>query len=1031
MIGILRGVGRLQRVAGLASVLADSVEVIVLPPPDVLPYDLVPPAPAVVGRRVRALTELARPSEQPRLLLTSATASLLRVRPASVWREAALPLKVGDRIEEEPFRTGLAQRGYHWDERIDEPGEVALRGQVIDVFPAGEREPVRLQLAAGRIAGILRVDPVTLRSIAPLDQVVLRPATEFRIDPEEMTAARALLQPDVDRDALHAEQRLPRRMVPIFDLLPEASIYCDAEVPERWRDVRDAIDDAYDAARKAGRVVGHADQLPPPARLCLDVAEVEAACAHLVTPAPEPDDVPGTVIEPPHRVDDLLSLIQAAPPDRVLVATPSDCERVVASLKKRGVAAAAVQRAADLPDGAVGVLEADLPTGLHAPGLLLVPVGKLLRPRAGGLLPEDADAPRVGETVVHLEHGVCRLIGLRSVGDEDRLALEFADGVELLAAPSELDRIWRYGEGGSLDRLGGESWRQRRGEIEAELQDVAKHLAERTAAREAASAPVLRPPADRFAQVVRRFPYPPSRDQRAAIHDVLQDLARGRPMDRLLCGDVGFGKTEVAIRAAAAAAFAGFQVVIAAPTTVLARQHFETFRTRFDGTGLRVEAMMRAGASPANRAVRAGLRRGEIDIVIGTQGLAGVTLGRPGLVVIDEEQRFGEVDKTRLAALAPHVLAMTATPIPRTMQEALVGLRDVSVLRTAPQDRQPGRTFVLPWDLIVVREALLREHRRGGQSFVVCPRIADLAKLAATLAELTPELSVVQAHGRMKPEDLEAAVLGFAEGGGDVLLATNIIEAGLDIPRANLILVTHADRFGLAQLHQLRGRVGRGARRGAAYFLTEPGRRLTESTRRRLATVEALSALGAGVAISAADLDLRGAGDLFGERQAGHVRAVGTELYQRLLLDALARQRGEPPPPPAPELHAELTGRIDADYIPEENLRIELLRRLATLPDLRHLREFALELEDRFGKLPQAAERLIMLQRLRLVCRSLAIAKLEAGSHGCALTPVDEAAGPALAATFGGAAKGDRVILPLAQRNPIARVETLTTLLSR
>ncbi|HYZ63696.1 MAG TPA: DEAD/DEAH box helicase, partial [Acetobacteraceae bacterium] len=677
-------------------------------------------------------------------------------------------------------------------------------------------------------------------------------------------------------------------------------------------------------------------------------------------------------------------------------------------------------------------LEAELATGLRAPGLLLLPIGPLLRPRPAAALATGDDAPRVGETVVHLEHGVCRLTGLSAVEDEDRIALEFAGGVELLIAPDELDRVWRYGEGGaSLDRIGGEAWHEKRQEIERELAGTAEQLAKAAAARAAAEAPALRPDPERYALVTRRFPHLLSPDQRAAIHAVLKDLAAGRKMDRLLCGDVGFGKTEVAIRAAAAAAMAGWQVAIAAPTTVLARQHLDLFRARFQGTGLRVEGLVRATASKEGRAVRAAVKRGEVDIVIGTQGLAGLQYKKLGLAVIDEEQRFGEADKARLAGLSPHLLVMTATPIPRTMQAALVGLRDVSVLATPPQNRQPIRTFVLPWDPVVVREALLRESRRGGQSFLVCPRIADIAPMQARLAELAPELDVVVAHGRMQPEALETAVLDFAAGRGDVLLATNIIEAGLDIPRANLMLVTNADRFGLAQLHQLRGRVGRSARRGAAYFLTEPGRRLTTATRRRLATMEALTGLGAGVAISAADLDLRGAGDLFGVAQAGHLRAVGTELYQHLLSQAIARQRGEPPPPPAPELRVELSGRIPDSYVPEVNLRILLLRRLARLAEPGELDEFAEELQDRFGPPPPETAVLLVLQRLRLLCRRHRIARLDAGPHALALTPDDEARLDGLAKATGGTVKQDRVLVPLAVADPLERAQAATRVLEK
>ena len=400
-----------------------------------------------------------------------------------------------------------------------------------------------------------------------------------------------------------------------------------------------------------------------------------------------------------------------------------------------------------------------------------------------------------------------------------------------------------------------------------------------------------------------------------------------------------------------------------------------------------------------------------------------------GLAIIDEEQRFGEDDKAAFGGLAPHVLAMTATPIPRTMQAALAGLRDVSVLATPPQNRQPIRTFVLSWDAIVVREALLREHRRAGQSFIVCPRIADIAPLQAELATLVPELSIVVAHGRMPADALETAMMDFAAGRGDILIATDIIEAGLDIPRANLMIVTHAERFGLAQLHQLRGRVGRGARRGAAYLLTAPGTALTAATEQRLATMQQLSGLGDGVAISAADLNLRGAGDLFGDRQAGHVRAVGTELYQHLLLEAVSMQRGDPPRRPAAELHVELVGRIPPDYVPDENLRIELLRRLFRLQDLPSLRQFADEVQDRFGPPPPDVEALLAVERLRLLAEVMRLTRIDAGPTSCAITPIHRNDAEQIAASLGGTHSKNRVIIPVAHPDPVVRAQRLAELL--
>jgi transcription-repair coupling factor (superfamily II helicase) len=937
-------------------------------------------------------------------------------------------LAPGDPLDLDALRAALAERGYYWDELVDEPGEVALRGRVIDVFPAGGDIPARLELDGGVIASIQAFDPLTQRSTAPLDRVVLHPAVEFPLDPEEIEeAAEALASPDEadpDRPALPAP---PPRLAPLFDELPGAPCYIDPEVPERWTAAYEAIQDAFAAASKARRIAVEAGQavLPRPARLYLTPAQASA----VLGPAIEAPGPSGEAVAAPRRIEDLLGLIRAAPPGAaVLVATPSEHERVAASLRRRGVEA----NAATQWDGAPGVavLPLDTASGWRTDGLLLVPIGNLVRPRAEAALLPAAEAPRIGEIVVHLDHGVARLEGLRAVEGEDRVALAFAAEAELLVPAEELDRIWRYGEeGAALDRISGEAWRQRRAEIEAETDRTAAALAEAAAVRAQASAPVFKPPTAGYALVARRFPYPPSPDQRAAIQAVLADLAAGRPMDRLLCGDVGFGKTEVALRAAASVALSGWQVALAAPTTVLARQHLDVVRARFAGTGVRVEALVRNAASRENRELRQAVARGEVGIVVGTHGLARLRYAKLGLAVIDEEQRFGEEDKARLAGMAPHVLTMSATPIPRTLQAALVGLRDVSVLATPPRNRQPTRTFVLPWDGVVIREALLRERRRGGQSFVVCPRIADLQAMTGRLRELVPELAVTVAHGRMSAEALEDAVLGFAGGEGDVLLATNIIEAGLDMPRANLMLVTEADRFGLAQLHQLRGRVGRGGRRGAAYFLTEPGRRLTAATRRRLQTMETLSGLGAGVAVSAADLGLRGAGDLFGAAQAGHVRAVGTELYRDLLARSIAARRGEKPKLPPPTLRTGAAGRIPEQYVPEANLRLALLRRLALLEDTDALDEFAQELQDRFGPLPPDTVRLLRLHRLRLLGRSNGLASVDAGPQAVALTPADPAAVETLARALGGSAKDGRVLLGVAVADSGARLERLVGLL--
>ncbi len=1017
---ILRSGTRMARVGRVAALAAEDVEVLTIPAWDSLPYDRVAPSAGVAGRRIKALMALAEKPIRPRLVLTSAAAVLARVRPPRSWAKTGRVIRRGEALDIEALRHWLALSGYHWDERVDEPGEVALRGETIELFPAASDSPVRLSLGGEErlVEAIHCYDPLTLRSTGEIEAVTLHPAAEQRLDEAEVAEMEAQMEhPDVVTSDEHEREIGDERLVAPLSLMSGAVVYADAEVEDRWASMAEAIQDGYAAASAARRAKADAQWIPAPDRLYVTADQAAKALAGHERLWPDGD---WEAVEAPLRLAELETLLAGVEDTTaVILAAPDDGARVTASLGRRGIAAQLTTDWSMACQPGVHVVTLELTEGLRRERLLVVPIGNLIRHKPGDdrlMLGENELRP--GDVVVHEDHGVTRLTGLREVDGGERVALAFADGAELLVAPDELGRVWRYGNEGdvSLDRIGGEAWRRRRAEIEVEIAESAAALARAARARQEAQAPVLVPERAAYAQVARRFPYPLSADQRQAITAVLNDLESGRPMNRLICGDVGFGKTEIAVRAAAAVAFAGHQVLVAAPTTVLARQHLEVFQRRFAGTGVRVEGIIRTGAAEG-RAVRKALSSGEVHIVVGTGGLAGLRLARPGLAVVDEEQRFGEDAKQALRA--PHNLVMTATPIPRTLQGALAGLRDVSVLTTPPARRLPTRSFVLHWEDGVVREALLRERRRGGQSFVVCPRIADVIAMRDRLSELVPELTVMVAHGRLKTDGLEAVIAAFAGGEGDVLLATDIIEAGLDIPRANLMLVWGADRFGLAQLHQLRGRVGRGARRGAAYFMTEPGRRLTQATRQRLRTMETVGGLGAGFAIAAADMDARGAGDLFGTAQAGHVRAIGTELYQHLLAAAVAGKTVLA----APMLKMGVEGRIPAGYVPEEGLRLGLYRRLAKVADSAGLVEFGHEIEDRFGPVPQSMTVMLSLQALRLACVGRGVAMVEAGPQGVAFT----ASGP-LTIT-GGEDRGGRVVVKEAVADPVARVNWVLGLL--
>ena len=556
-----------------------------------------------------------------------------------------------------------------------------------------------------------------------------------------------------------------------------------------------------------------------------------------------------------------------------------------------------------------------------------------------------------------------------------------------------IELLTRYGhEEGLLDRLGGGAWQAKKARLKARIRDMAERLIRIAAERALRKGAVLAPP-DHHAweEFCARFPYAETDDQLAAIADVLADMESGRPMDRLICGDVGFGKTEVALRAAFVAAMSGVQVAVVAPTTLLARQHFKSFTERFRGLPLRVRQLSRFVPAREAAETRAGLADGSIEIVIGTHALLAksVKFASLGLLVIDEEQHFGVQHKERLKQLRSdvHVLTLTATPIPRTLQLALSGVRELSLIATPPVDRLAIRTYVSEFDAVTVREALLREHYRGGQSFYVVPRIADIAEVEAHLREQVPEVRVLVAHGQMAAGDLDERMNAFYDGQFDVLLSTTIVESGLDIPAANTLIVDRADMFGLAQLYQIRGRVGRSKLRAYAFFMTEPRKPLTVQAEKRLRVLGALDSLGAGFTLASQDLDIRGAGNLLGEEQSGHVREVGFELYQDMLHEAIAKlQSGEVGMADegewSPQINLGVPVLIPEPYVPDLDVRLGLYRRLSGLERKVEMEGFAAELIDRFGPLPKEVETLMLVVRIKALCKRAGIARLDGGPKG-------------------------------------------------
>jgi len=604
-----------------------------------------------------------------------------------------------------------------------------------------------------------------------------------------------------------------------------------------------------------------------------------------------------------------------------------------------------------------------------------------------------------GDLVVHMEHGIGRYEGLQSIpvgnSPHDCVMLSYAGGDKLYIPVENIDVLSRYGtdnEFVALDRLGGEGWQKRKARLKERIRDIAHALLATAALRALRQAPVIQPDAASYDQFVDRFPWQETEDQERAIEEVLEDLATGRPMDRLVCGDVGFGKTEVALRAAFAAAMAGLQVVVVAPTTLLARQHYSNFSERFSGFPLNIGRLSRLVPAKEASTTRDGLAEGTMDIVIGTHAILSksVKFKRLGLVIVDEEQRFGVNHKEALKQLRAnvHVLTLTATPIPRTLQMAMSGLRELSTIQTPPVDRLAVRTYVMEWDDMVMREALLREHHRGGQSFIIVPRIADMEDVEKWLRDTVPEIRFVTAHGQMAPTEVEERMSAFYEKKYEVLLSTTIVESGLDIPSANTIIIHRADRFGLAQLYQLRGRVGRAKLRAYAYLTTPPDQQLSEVAEKRLKVLGDLDSLGAGFQLASHDLDIRGAGNLLGDEQSGHIREVGFELYQSMLEDAIlaakagdmgiAKERHSL----SPQITVDAPIMIPEDYVPDLTVRMALYRRLNDAEDQEEIESLSAEMIDRFGPLPTPTANLIKLIGIKRQAIEANIAKIDVGAKG-------------------------------------------------
>ena len=1056
VVHIARDGARAEAMVQALNFFASDIPVIDYPAWDCLPYDRISPSRGVSSRRMASLAALgAFKDAGPIILVTSINAAIQRTPPKEIVEKAVMALAPGAVMSIDNLAEHLAGNGYTRSSTVRERGEFAVRGGLVDVYPPGADEPVRLDFFGDTLESVRAFDAASQRTTRQIARFDLSAASEVLLTDEVITRFRTRYVKTFGAagdDPLYeaisagrliagAEHWLPffyETTNTLFDFIGDAIVFTDHLANDAVTSRIETILDYYEArqidaqATRSNQSEFSAPAYRPiaPESLFLTAeqwsGELNAVRHRPVSPFAPPENeraydfgaklgrsfAAERANEKTNVFDAVVDHITTLERSRhrIVIACWSEgsADRMRTVLNDHGLTAIKhAQGVVDLAECSISSAVLGLESGFVTAEAAYISEQDILgdrlvrrsrRKRAENFLTE-ASSLSVGDLIVHVEHGIGRYNGLKTLevqgAPHDCLYLEYHGGDKLFVPVENIDLLSRFGSeeaGQQLDKLGGASWQGRKAKMRARIKMLAEQLIAIAAKRAMQSVEEMTPISGVYDEFCARFPFAETEDQENAIADVITDLAAGKPMDRLICGDVGFGKTEVALRAAFVAAMTGRQVAIIAPTTLLSRQHYKNFSDRFRGFPVRIHQLSRMVSAKEATATREGLTSGGVDIVIGTHALLAKTIKFRdlGLMIIDEEQRFGVKHKERLKEYRgdTHVLTLTATPIPRTLQLAMSGIRDLSLIATPPIDRLAVRTTVGPFDPVVARETLLREHYRGGQSFFVAPRIKDLDEVARFLDEEMPELKYKVAHGQMASGELEDIMTAFYEGRFDVLVSTTIIESGLDIPTANTILIHHADRFGLSQIYQLRGRVGRSKQRAYAYLTTSPRKKMTDGAMRRLKVMQSLDTLGAGFTLASHDLDIRGAGNLLGEEQSGHVREVGVELYQHMLEEAVAELRdgavgGETW---SPQINIGASVLIPEDYVADLDVRMALYRRLGGVETNEELDALAAEIVDRFGSLPQEADQLLQIVAIKMICRRAGIAKIDAGPKGAVVT---------------------------------------------
>lgn len=1053
----------LENTAHILSVIRPEAEVLKFPAWDTVPYDRVSPNVNIVAARIGALSALAQnPSpKKPRIIVTSAGAAIQRLPLKKIFLNSMKNVSVGGELNFNDFVHYAVVNGYNRVEQVMEPGEYAVRGDILDIFPVGSELPLRIDLFGDEVENIRTFDPLTQRTAGELKSYTFQVMGEVALDNNTIKTFRAKYREafgsggtgDELYESISNSQKyigmenwLPffydETLPTLFDYLPQAYVIAGKNVRDAVKSKEESIADYYQARLEALNIksVNEADAYRPVAPELLYLNEKEfrellrrrRAITLTNMSLPSADDnvsagvIPGRDFSSAKNVNaaqvyaDLKDYLAENGKLKRIICCYSEGsrERLTSLMSEYGIDELALaddwhEALSKAGHKKTALIIMNLAHGFKGAGWCLISEQDILGERQNRRTAKkvtakdfiaDVSSLSVGELVVHVEHGIGKFLGLENItaggAPHDCLKILYANDAKLFVPVENIDMVSRYGledDNIQLDTLGGLAWQAKKAKVKAKIRDIAEKLIKIAAERHLKSADVFIPASGAYDEFCAKFPYSETDDQLNAIADVLKDLGQGSPMDRLVCGDVGFGKTEVALRAAFAVASSGAQVALIVPTTLLARQHYYNFKKRMEGFPIKVKMLSRLVTPKEAEETRRGLADGSVEIVIGTHALLSkdIKFCNLGLLIIDEEQHFGVAHKEKLKSLKSdvHVLTLTATPIPRTLQMSLTGVKQLSIIGTPPVDRLAARTFVMPFDKVMIKEAIYREKFRNGQTFFVCPRVSDIFGVEKELRELVPDIKILVAHGQMPVKHLEQVMNDFADGKADLLLSTTIIESGIDMPTVNTMIVHRADMFGLAQLYQLRGRVGRGKLRGYCYFTVPKQKNLKPVAERRLSILQALDTLGAGFSLASHDMDIRGSGNILGEEQSGHIKEVGVALYQHMLEEEIARlkagelaQDKQAAAEWAPQITTGIPIMIPETYVKDLGVRLGLYKRIGEIKDRAGLLDMREELVDRFGKLPPEVDNLLKTVEIKQLAVLANVEKIDAGSKGILLS---------------------------------------------